>query len=169
MASPPPPSSAPGPVDRSGPDSVSLQAFTPIRHSRQAPASSDWPPVLLWLPISLSSLVLVLLVVVVQRQHAQAQLLADLRGRVQTLEQSRALERTAVLEQQLRAMLTRLQTLERGQLQGAELARRLQSLNEDLQQLRAAASRSSSLQPPLLEPPQDAPRPSRSILPQPVP
>jgi hypothetical protein len=169
MASLPPPGSASGPVDRSGPESASLQAFTPIRHSRQAPASSDWPPVLLWLPISLSSLVLVLLVVVVQRQHAQAQLLADLRGRVQTLEQSRALERTAVLEQQLRAMLTRLQTLERGQLQGTELARRLQSLQSDLQELRAAVSRSTSLQPLPLEPPQDSPRPSRFITPRPVP
>jgi len=54
----------------------------------------------LWLPIAMSSLLLVLFLVVVNRQQAQAQLLTELLRRVQDLQDSRALEGTTVLEQQ---------------------------------------------------------------------
>lgn len=95
----------------------------------------------LWLPLGLSSLLLVLFVVVVNRQQAQVQRLSDLLTRVQTLEHSRALERTAVLEQQLRSMLTRLQDLEKGGQGQEKLGAQLQSLQEELRQLRRASSR----------------------------
>ncbi len=90
----------------------------------------------LWLPLGLTSLLLVLFVVVVNRQQAQVQRLSDLLTRVQTLEQSRAVERTAVLEQQLRSMLTRLQSLEKGGQGQEKLAAQLQTLQEELRQLR---------------------------------
>lgn len=102
-------------------------------------AASPW----LWLPLALSSMLLVLFAVVVNRQQAQAERLAALLSRVQTLEHSRALERTAVLEQQLRSMLTRLQAMEKQNQQQDQLGRQLQSLQQDFQQLRAAAGRST--------------------------
>jgi hypothetical protein len=71
----------------------------------------------LWLPVGLSATLLVLFAVVVNRQQAQALRIGELSSRVRALEQSRALERTAVLEQQLRAMLTRMQTMEKGGLE----------------------------------------------------
>lgn len=113
--------------------------------------------------MALSSLLLVLFVVVVNRQHAQAQRLGELLGRVQTLEQSRALERTAVLEQQLRAMLTRLQELEKRNQQ-QQLVQQLQELKEEVQRLRL---RSQAVAP--LDPVAPAGRPETSPTTSPAP
>lgn len=85
---------------------------------------------LLWLPVALSTALLVLFVVVVSRQQQQAARVGDLLQRLQGLEQSRALERTAVLEQQLRAMLNRLQKLEKEESQLQDLERRLRILEQ---------------------------------------
>jgi hypothetical protein len=108
-------------------------------------------------------MVLVLLVVVVNRQQTQARRIGELLDRVQTLEHSRALERTAVLEQQLRSMLSRLQALEKGEQQRQGQGRQLQSLEAELQLLRRMAGRTVS---PLAEPPTGLPEPLRPSRPQ---
>ncbi len=113
----------------------------------------------LWLPVALSSMLLVLFVVIVNRQQAQAERIGSLLGRVRTLEQSRAVERTAVLEQQLRSMLTRLQDQEKLSRQQEQLVQKLQTLQQELQQLRSSVNRLSALEPP---PPTELPtRPER--------
>lgn len=150
MAAPPPEGFSPwpqdvpaaGPAAAGQPGAQSGQPAAPLSPRRRhtdpvppTPAATPW----LWLPVALSSLLLVLFVVIVNRQQAQAQRLGELLGRVQTLEQSRALERTAVLEQQLRAMLTRLQELENRTQQQQQVARQLQELKEEVQRLGRAA------------------------------
>ena len=109
-------------------------------HRRTPPGPERRTP-WLWLPVALSTTLLVLFAVVVNRQQAQAQRIGELSNRVRALEQSRALERTAVLEQQLRAMLSRLQELEKQTGQQEQLGRQLQNLQQDLQQLRSAVGR----------------------------
>lgn len=181
MAAPPPQGSSPWPEDVSG-DAASAgqrrdrQASEgPAIHSRmprqQDPVGGASATPWLWLPVALSSLLLVLFVVVINRQQDQARRLGDLLGRVQTLEHSRALERTAVLEQQLRSMLMRLQDQEKLSRQQQQLTQQLQSLQQELQQLRARIGS------PLVPPP-DAPgfgdegrRPERpaGVSPQPLP
>jgi len=113
----------------------------------------------LWLPLALSSMLLVLLVVVVNRQQAQAQRLSELLNRVQSLEHSRALERTAVLEQQLRSMLSRLQDLEKRHQALEQLASQLQGLQQEVQQLRNS---SRPAMPPFSEPPAAVDAPPRT-------
>ena len=106
--------------------------------SQQAPGVPAAGPslLLLALPLTLSTLLLVLFAVVVNRQQQQAQQLAELQLRVQKLENSRALERTSVLEEQMRTMLTRLQAMEKGGQLLLALERQQQLLQQDLQQLR---------------------------------
>lgn len=113
---------------------------------------------LLWVPVVLSSALLVLFVVVANSQQQQAARVAELQQRIQALEQSRALERTAVLEQQLRSMLGRLQDVEsKGQGQ-EQLARQLQTLQQELQQLRASRLTGPELpEPAPLQPEQRRP------------
>jgi hypothetical protein len=82
-------------------------------------------------------MLLVLFAVVVNRQQEQAQQLAQLQQRVQALENSRAIERTSVLEEQMRTMLTRLQAMEKGGQLLQSLERQQLLLQQDLQQLRA--------------------------------
>lgn len=146
MAAPPPEGLSPWPQDlpvAAATDRLPLQepgeapaprGLTRRRSLPPTPGVTPW----LWLPMALSSLLLVLFLVVVNRQQAQAQRLSELLSRVQDLEHSRALERTAVLEQQLRSMLTRLQELEKRNQRQEQLGQELQALQQQLQQLRAA-------------------------------
>ena len=124
--------------------------MSPLRPA--AVAGNDWPP-LWWLPLGLSTMLLVLFAVVVNRQQAQAERIGALLSRVQTLEHSRALERTAVLEQQLRSMLVRLQDLEKQSQGKAQLAKELLTLQQEIELLRRAdrGTSSSSLEPTPLE------------------
>ncbi len=159
MAAPPPEGFSPWPQDLPAvaadplPGQAPLEATAAqraIRRPAPPPELTPW----LWLPVALSSMLVVLFVVVVNRQQAQAQRIGELLSRVQDLEHSRALERTAVLEQQLRSMLDRLQQLEKQNKQQEQLSRQLQTLQEEVRQLRSAASGPiSPLEPDL---PQDA-------------
>ena len=155
MATPPPDGVSPWPQDLpSGGSSAGRprvngsKARSGSRRGTATPRTLATP--WLWLPLALSSMLLVLFVVVVTRQQAQAQRIGELLSRVQTLEHSRALERTAVLEQQLRSMLTRLQELEKQNKQNELVVRQLQSLQQELQLLRSAAG--SSVDDPVREP-----------------
>ena len=126
-------------------------------HRRTSPGPERVTP-WLWLSFGLSTMLLVLFAVVVNRQQAQVQRIEVLSSRVKALEQSRALERTAVLEQQLRAMLTRLQVLEKQNQRQEDVATTLRTLQEEVRRLRSAVSRPTSL----LEPESEAGRPVRS-------
>lgn len=149
MAAPPPEGSSPWHQDRPAVGAERLPGQAPAaapvprspNHRRAVSATPGVTP-WLWLPVALSSMLLVLFAVMVNRQQTQAQRIGELLGRVQDLEHSRALERTAVLEQQLRAMLNRLQELEKQtkQLQGQN--RQLKSMEAELQLLRRTAGRS---------------------------
>lgn len=166
MAAPPPEGSSPWHQDRPAVGAERLPGQAPAaapvprspNHRRAVSATPGVTP-WLWLPVALSSMLLVLFAVMVNRQQTQAQRIGELLSRVQDLEHSRALERTAVLEQQLRAMLNRLQELEKQtkQLQGQN--RQLKSMEAELQLLRRTAGRvMTPLEEPL--PPPRAQRPS---------
>jgi TolA-binding protein len=95
----------------------------------QAPVG---PPVWTgWLQISLSTMLAVLFLVILSKTQEQNQRLMRLEQRLQGLENSRALDRTSVLEEQQRAMVGRLQTLESG-------AQRLEALERQQEQWRSA-------------------------------
>ncbi|MEB3171973.1 MAG: hypothetical protein VKK43_11430 [Synechococcaceae cyanobacterium] len=93
------------------------------------PRRGGW---LIWLPMGFATMLLVLFLVLVGRQQDQVARLGELIRRVQNLETSRALERTAVLEQQLRSTAARLQTLERAQLRFKDWERQLQTLRQEM-------------------------------------
>jgi hypothetical protein len=113
--------------------------------SRRRPQTPAGPPAWSgWLQIGLSTMLAVLFLVMLAKTREQNQLLRQLEQRVQGLENSRALDRTSVLEEQQRAMLQRLQPLEAG-------ARRLEA---DLQ------NRARRRPEPSLEPVPSPPMPS---------
>ncbi|MCT0207895.1 lipase chaperone [Synechococcus sp. CS-1332] len=99
---------------------------------RPPPAAPSGPPVWTgWLQIGLSTMLAVLFLVMLTKSREQSQRLMRLEQRLQGLENSRALDRTSVLEEQQRAMVGRLQTLEAG-------AQRLEALERQQEQWRAA-------------------------------
>ncbi|MCP9796407.1 MULTISPECIES: hypothetical protein [Cyanophyceae] len=95
------------------------------------PPAAGLPPWTSWLQIGLSSMLAVLFLVILAKTREQSQLLMKLEQRLQGLENSRALDRTSVLEEQQRAMVGRLQTLEAG-------AQRLEALEQQQDQWRSA-------------------------------
>jgi hypothetical protein len=99
---------------------------------RSTPPPTPGPPLWTgWLQIGLSSMLAVLFLVILAKTREQSQLLMRLEQRLQGLENSRALDRTSVLEEQQRAMVGRLQTLEAG-------AQRLEALEQQQDQWRSA-------------------------------
>jgi len=84
-----------------------------------------------WLQIGLSTMLAVLFLVILSKTQEQNQRLMRLEQRLQGLENSRALDRTSVLEEQQRAMVGRLQTLEGG-------AQRLEALERQQEQWRSS-------------------------------
>lgn len=128
------------------------------RHGRQRGGGGFSPPAwLVWLQLSFTTMLLVLFVVLVAQSRGQNRSMQRLQQRLQSLENSRALERTAALEEQLRAMLTRLQALER---QGADLAaaqQRQRDLEEQLRQQQALLRRPPRQAPLLEETPREGP------------
>lgn len=99
---------------------------------RSPPPPTPGPPLWTgWLQIGLSSMLAVLFLVILAKTREQSQLLMRLEQRLQGLENSRALDRTSVLEEQQRAMVGRLQSLEAG-------AQRLEALEQQQDQWRSA-------------------------------
>lgn len=95
----------------------------------------DWLP---WLQIGVSTLLAVLFVMLLIKSRDQNQRLQQLETRLQGVENSRSLDRTAALEQQLRTLAERMQGLE-GQREELESTRRERDeMRSELQQLRQA-------------------------------
>ena len=75
-----------------------------------------------WLQAGVTAMLVVLFVVIVAKTRQQNATIRQLQERVQGLENSRALERTTGLEQQLRTTVERLQAVERNsaRIEGAQ-------------------------------------------------
>ena len=113
------------------------------------PEMPDWAP---WLQAGLTAMLAVLFVVMVGKMRQQSSSIRGLQERVQGLENSRALDRTSGLEQQLRATVERLQVVERSNAHLQVLDRENKRLNDQLGQLRSAGTKPAPVDdlPPLL-------------------
>lgn len=110
------------------------------------PAPLAWVP---WLQAGVTAMLVVLFVVIVGKTRQQNATIRQLQERVQGLENSRALERTTGLEQQLRSTVERLQGME-----GLEQA--VQRLSAEQANLKLQIGRGGydgSLPPDLMRPP----------------
>jgi len=119
--------------------------------SQVLPEMPDWAP---WLQAGLTAMLAVLFVVMVGKMRQQSSSIRALQERVQGLENSRALERTSGLEQQLRTTVERLQVVERSNAQLRALSSENKLLNAQLRQLRATGTKPDPVDdlPPLLPP-----------------
>ena len=117
--------------------------------SQTLPEMPDWAP---WLQAGLTAMLAVLFVVMVGKMRQQSSSIRGLQERVQGLENSRALDRTSGLEQQLRATVERLQVVERSNAHLQVLDRENKRLNDQLGQLRSAGTKPAPVNdlPPLL-------------------
>jgi TolA-binding protein len=92
----------------------------------------------LWLQAGITALVAVLFVALLVQTRQQASRIQELQERLQGLENSRALERTSGLEDQLRAAVERLQALESDSSRIDLLQAETDALSDQLRQLRPA-------------------------------
>jgi hypothetical protein len=98
-------------------------------------ASLTWVP---WLQAGVTAMLVVLFLVIVGKSRQQNDTIRQLQERVQGLENSRALDRTTGLEQQLRTTVERLQAVERNGTRIDGLSREIANLRAELSKLRAA-------------------------------
>jgi len=99
------------------------------------PQLPDW---VAWLQAGLTALLAVLFLVMLGKARVQAERIEELQERVQGLENSRALERTTGLEQQLRSTVERLQALERSSARIDVLSAENSALRGELRHCAAA-------------------------------
>ncbi|KEF41779.1 MAG: hypothetical protein ER33_09520 [Cyanobium sp. CACIAM 14] len=129
--------------------------------SRHRPQTPPGPPAWTgWLQIGLSTMLGVLFLVMLAKAREQNQLLRRLEQRVQGLENSRALDRTSALEEQQRAMVQRLRTLEAGAGRLEAIEREQEQWRQSLADLQRPALR--RLEPttgPFPSPPRPSPAP----------
>jgi TolA-binding protein len=125
----------------------------PERKERPS-AVPDWLP---WLQLGITTMLAVLFLVMLAKGREQNHRLRELEQQVQGLENSRALDRTPAMEQQLRSMLQRLQKLEAQGVRLEAMVGRQEQLERELLELRSRAA-------PLPLPPaaSEATRPSPS-------
>jgi predicted nuclease with TOPRIM domain len=121
----------------------------PERSSSQG-QQPDWLP---WLQAGLTAMLAVLFLVMMARTREQSTELRDLKERVQGLENSRALERTTALEEQLRSTVERLQAVERSASQLAAISSENSRLRRELLEQRRSAAELSAPAAGLTPPP----------------
>ena len=114
--------------------------------SASNPAKS--PPVLpewtIWIQVGLTALLAVLFLVILDKGRQQGIKIQLLEQRLQGLENSRALDRTTALEQQLRSTVERLQRVERNTSRIDSLTAESKDLQKQLFQLRTEALKQNS-------------------------
>ncbi|QVL52154.1 MAG: hypothetical protein KFB97_11855 [Cyanobium sp. M30B3] len=93
-----------------------------------------------WFQVALSALLAILFLVMVSKARHQGVRLQELQDRVQGLENTRALERTTGLEEQLRTTVERLQEVERSTARIQVLSADNEALRAELSQLRRSTS-----------------------------
>jgi hypothetical protein len=108
--------------------------------SSTLPQLPDW---VLWVQAGLTALLAVLFVAMLVQARQQGTRIQELQERIQGLENSRALERTTGLEEQLRATVERLQAVERDSSRIDVLQAETDALRDQIRELGTApASRS---------------------------
>ena len=119
-----------------------------------SPAPLAWTT---WLQAGVTAMLVVLFLVIVGKARQQSATIRQLQERVQGLENSRALDSTTGLEQQLRSAVERLQAVERNSARIDGLSRDAASLRAELARLRNPAGTPNSApsrgdEPPVLPP-----------------
>jgi hypothetical protein len=112
-----------------------MMARTPRRND-PLPAAPEWVN---WLQAGITALMVVLFVVMLGKTRQQSANIRLLQERVQGLENSRALDRTSGMEEQLRSTVSRLQALERSAARVDALSAENSVLNQQLNELRSSA------------------------------
>ena len=117
-------------------------------------AALAWVP---WLQAGVTAMLVVLFLVIVGKSRQQNATIRQLQERVQGLENSRALDRTTGLEQQLRTTVERLQAVERNGTRIDGLSRETANMRAELSRLRGLAGAPNGApsrgdEPPLLPP-----------------
>ena len=118
-----------------------------------------WVP---WLQAGVTAMLVVLFLVIVGKTRQQNTTIRQLQERVQGLENSRALDRTTGLEQQLRTTVERLQAVERNSARIDSLSGENANLRQELRRLRTNPSSPDDAVPPLA-------RPTDPLAPPPLP
>lgn len=108
------------------------------------PQPPDW---VAWLQVGLSALLAVLFLVMLSKARQQGSRIQELQDRVEGLENTRALERTTGLEEQLRTTVERLQEVERSTTRINVLSADNEALRGELNQLRRSASQRTRPEP----------------------
>ncbi|EDY39643.1 hypothetical protein CPCC7001_2524 [Cyanobium sp. PCC 7001] len=131
------------------------------------PQLPDWVN---WLQAGLTALLAVLFLVMVGKARQQGSQIRELQERLQGLENSRALERTTGLEEQLRSTVERLQVVERNTSRIDLLSAQAEALRAEVRQLKRSGA--ASPPPPITPPAGDTPTtpsPSQGPTPPPAP
>lgn len=128
-------------------DQTRIEPFAAVlppysEHHGQEMGVPGW---LLWLQVAFSTMLLVLFLVTLARSRDQNRTIQRLQQRLEVLENSRALDPTPALSEQLRSTVDRLQTLEKQEgSRREELDQEREQLQEDLRKLRQAAMQPSA-------------------------
>jgi hypothetical protein len=132
--------------------------------SGSLPQLPEW---VAWLQVGLSALLAVLFLVMLSKARHQGARIQELQDRLQGLENTRALERTTGLEEQLRTTVERLQEVERATARINVLSADNEALRGELSQLRRSASHRPDPTPPNRERQAASGAPSEPVVPVP--
>ena len=112
--------------------------------AKSPPLLPEWT---IWIQVGLTALLAVLFLVILDKGRQQSAKIQLLEQRLQGLENSRALDRTTALEQQLRSTVERLQRVERNTSRIDSLTAESKDLQKQLFQLRTEALKQNSSNP----------------------
>ncbi len=127
---------------------------------RPLPQLPDWVN---WLQAGSTVLLAVLFLVMVGKTRQQGVQILELQERLQGLENSRALDRTTGMEEQLRSTVERLQVVERNSSRIDVLSAEAEALKAELRQIKrssAAVSPARPTPPATPKPPAATPEPA---------
>jgi hypothetical protein len=135
--------------------------------SGSMPQLPEW---VAWLQLGLTALLAVLFLAMLAKARQQGSRIQELQDRVQGLENTRALERTTGLEEQLRTTVERLQQVERSAARINVLSADNEALRSELGQLRRSRPEATT-PPPRASAPATTPSeaaPSQPLAPPPL-
>lgn len=117
---------------------------------KSLPQVPDWVN---WLQAGTSALLVVLFLVMVGKARQQGAQIRELQERLQGLENSRALERTTGLEEQLRSTVERLQVVERNSSRIDVLSAQAEGLKAELRRMKRSTAPAAPARPSVPPPP----------------
>ena len=148
------------------PFNTEITTHAPGAPSGSLPRLPEW---VAWLQLGLTALLAVLFLAMLAKARQQGGRIQELQDRVEGLENTRALERTTGLEEQLRTTVERLQEVERSAARINVLSADNEALRNELGQLRR--SRPEVTPPPRATAPATTPSdtgPSQPLAPPPL-